>query len=94
MNPWIKILIAAWFVLISVLAVVLTIYDKVAAKRGNMRIPEKTLLFVSVLGGAAAMFFTMLIIRHKTKHTGFMAGLPAIMVIELVLLLIVLGIEI
>ena len=94
MNPWIKILIAAWFVLISVLAVVLTIYDKVAAKHGNMRIPEKTLLFVSVLGGAAAMFFTMLIIRHKTKHTGFMAGLPAIMVIELVLLLIVLGIEI
>ena len=35
-----------------------------------------------MLGGSAAMFVTMLIIRHKTKHPKFMIGIPVIMAVQ------------
>ena len=61
----------------SVLAAGLTVYDKIAAKtEGARRIPENTLMYVGFMGGAAAMYLTMLLIRHKTLHKKFMIGLP------------------
>lgn len=60
----------------SVNAVLMTVYDKRAAIRHERRIPEKTLLTAGALFGAAAMFLTMILIRHKTCHSMFMVGLP------------------
>ena len=62
--------------LISVAAVIITVYDKRAAKMHRKRIPEYVLLLVGLMGGALAMFLTMLIIHHKTRHRKFMFGLP------------------
>ncbi len=67
---------------ISALAVILTVYDKLAAKCRAGRVPEATLFAVSLLGGSAAMYFVMLLIRHKTKHKRFMLGLPAIIIVQ------------
>ncbi len=67
---------------ISALAVILTLYDKIAAKCRARRVPEATLFAVSLLGGSAAMYLTMLLIRHKTKHKRFMLGLPAIVMVQ------------
>ncbi len=67
---------------ISVLAVILTLYDKIAAKCRGRRVPEATLFAVSLLGGSAAMYLVMLLIRHKTKHKRFMLGLPAIVIVQ------------
>jgi uncharacterized membrane protein YsdA (DUF1294 family) len=39
-------------------------------------------LLLSLLGGSVAMFATMLMIRHKTKHLKFMLGIPAIMILQ------------
>ncbi|MBQ9079872.1 MAG: DUF1294 domain-containing protein [Clostridia bacterium] len=70
---------------ISLIAVVVTCYDKIAAtKRPKHRTPEATLLFISALGGSVAMFITMQIIRHKTKHKKFMIGIPVIIVLQIV----------
>lgn len=65
-----------WLGVISVISVIATIYDKIAAKTGNRRIAEKTLMLLGLLGGASMMLLTMLIIRHKTRHAKFMVGLP------------------
>lgn len=63
-----KILLA-YFCGISLCAAVLCIYDKIAAKRRpRRRIRERTLIFVSVFGGAPAMFLAMQLARHKTRH--------------------------
>lgn len=52
-------------------------YDKWAAKhRPRARIPERTLLLVAALGGAPAMWATMYLCRHKTRHAKFYVGLP------------------
>lgn len=65
-----------WLVIISAVSVILTVYDKIAAKTGSRRIAEKTLMLIGLIGGAGAMLVTMLIIHHKTRHAKFMAGLP------------------
>ena len=65
-----------WFAIISVVAVIVTVYDKIAAKATARRISEKSLMLIGLSGGALAMLITMLIIRHKTRHIKFMLGLP------------------
>ena len=71
-----------YLVLISLVAVGLTARDKRAARRGARRVPERTLLAVAVLGGAAVMLAAMRAIRHKTQHPKFMVGLPVIIVLQ------------
>ncbi len=70
------------FFAISALAAVITIGDKLAAKWGKRRVPEQTLFLLAAIGGAAAMYITMLLVRHKTKHKRFMLGLPLIIAVH------------
>jgi uncharacterized membrane protein YsdA (DUF1294 family) len=74
--PFLSNLIIIYFVVISLVAAVMTVADKIFAKKGMWRIPEATLMLVGLLGGALAMFITMRTVRHKTKHKKFMIGLP------------------
>ncbi len=72
------LILFAWLALINLIAMCMTIADKRRAvkKRSRDRIPERTLLLTAFLGGAPLMFFTMLVIRHKTRHKKFMILLP------------------
>ena len=74
------IISSIYLAVISLASIVVCIYDKVISKKNkvSLRIPEKVLLLLSALGGSLAMFATMLIIRHKTKHVKFMLGIPLI----------------
>lgn len=61
--------------------------DKSLARNRSRRISEKALFTVSAIGGAAAMYITMLFIRHKTKHKRFMIGLPLIIIAQAAVLI-------
>lgn len=74
-----------YFAAVAVISIILTVYDKAAAKRGAWRISEAMLMAVGFVGGALPMFITMKIIRHKTKHAKFMLGLPAEFLLHAVL---------
>ena len=74
----------AWLILISLISIIVTAADKVKAKRVSRRVPEATLMLLSVLGGSLAMLITMIIIRHKTKHPKFTVGIPVIIVLQIV----------
>ena len=82
-------LFVGYFLIISLFAIGLTLHDKRAARRGEWRIRERTLLIVSALGGSVAMFVTMRIIHHKTRHKKFMVGIPAIFVIQVAIVVVV-----
>ncbi len=56
--------------------------DKRRAKRGQWRIPEKT-LFLPLLGGTPGAIAGMHVFHHKTKHWYFRFGLPALLVLQL-----------
>ncbi len=62
--------------IISALAVALCVYDKAAAVARKYRVRESFLYLISFMGGALAMWITMLIVHHKTKRMGFMLTLP------------------
>jgi len=86
-NKIILLLLLAYVLIISVVAVCVTIYDKWAAKkRPKERTRESTLLLLSAIGGSVAMLLTMLAIRHKTKHIKFMLGIPLIIILHIALI--------
>lgn len=73
----------AYVAVISIVSIIVCIYDKIAAKHNpKHRTRESTLLLLSAIGGSVAMLLTMLLIRHKTKHMKFMIGIPLIMVVQ------------
>ena len=84
MNNIALSIFSAYILVISVISIIVCIYDKKISKKNRveLRTPEKTLLFLSALGGSVAMFITMLLIRHKTKHFKFMVGIPLIMIVQ------------
>ncbi len=85
MTWWLKLLLI-YFGVISVLTVLITVYDKLASKAGKWRVPEATLLLTGLFGGAFAEFITMQIIRHKTMHRKFMILLPLEIILHIALL--------
>lgn len=79
--------ILGYLAVVSVISIVVCIYDKIAAKHAKRhRTREATLLLLSAFGGSVAMLATMLLIRHKTKHVKFMLGIPLILILQAVAL--------
>ena len=74
-----------YFIAVSVIGAVVCVYDKLAAARSWKRVPERTLFFWALVGGGPGVYASMLLIRHKTLHRSFMLGIPAIMILQLVI---------
>lgn len=67
MNETLRYILISYIAVISLISAVVCIADKHNSKiKGRRRVPEKTLLLLSALGGSAAMLIVMLLIRHKT----------------------------
>lgn len=74
-----------YLIVISVFSAIVTVFDKLRAIRHGRRVSEKNLLLLSAIGGSGAMFVTMLLVRHKIRHLKFMLGIPAIIVVQLII---------
>ena len=59
--------------------------DKKRAIRGAWRISEASLFFTAFLGGSLGCILGMQHFRHKTKHWYFKYGMPAILVVQVLL---------
>jgi len=81
-------IITLYFIVINMLSLIICCYDKVQARVHGSRVSEKTLLVLSSIGGAPLMYFTMCIIRHKTRKLKFMLGIPFIFAIQILLLIV------
>lgn len=77
----------AYLLLINALGFVLMLVDKQKARKHRWRIPESTLMAVAALGGGIGSLAGMYLFRHKTKHPKFTVGIPAILVIQLAILI-------
>ena len=83
------IIIGAYLAVINLLSIILTTYDKRAARRGSWRVKERTLLLVSLIGGSIAMLAIMRLIRHKTKRFKFMLGIPVIIILQVAVIILI-----
>lgn len=59
--------------------------DKNLAQNNKSRVSESTLVLMSALGGAAGGLAAMYLFRHKTRHAKFFLGLPAMLLIHMII---------
>lgn len=83
MKSWLLLWILVW----NGIAFVLMGLDKGRAKGQKWRIPEKVLFLSATLGGSIGAMLGMSFFRHKTRHWSFRLGMPAILAVQIVLLL-------
>ena len=74
-----------YLLIINALGFLLMLVDKYKARNGLWRIPEATLMGVAALGGSIGSLAGMYLVRHKTQHPKFTAGIPAILIAQLAL---------
>ena len=74
-----------YLVIVNILGFALMGIDKKKAEKNKWRIPEKTLFIVAAIGGSVGSILGMKVFRHKTKHTKFTVGMPAILVFQLMM---------
>lgn len=82
-------LLIIYLVLVNAAAFLLMLADKLKAKKGAWRIPERTLIGIAVIGGSIGAIAGMNLFRHKTRHLKFSIGLPLILAVQVVLGLLV-----
>lgn len=61
--------------------------DKSRARRKVWRIPESSLFFIALIGGSIGSLLGMYGFRHKTRHWYFVWGMPAILVLQVAVIL-------
>lgn len=76
----------AYEAIISSVSIILVIIDKHRAKKRMRRVREATLFAIAVLGGSAAMYLTMCLVRHKTQKNRFVFGIPLIFILQCVII--------
>ncbi len=77
--------IIIYLIIINLIGFYMMWSDKRRAKWGKWRIPENTLFMVTALGGGIGTIAGMYTFRHKTKKLKFTIGLPAILILEIIL---------
>lgn len=75
-------MIGLYYLCMNIIAFILYGLDKKYAREGRWRIPEKTLLSIAMIGGAAGAWIGMQTFRHKTKHLSFRVFVPVFIVVH------------
>lgn len=60
-----------YFLSINIIAFLLCLIDKRKAIKNKYRIPESTLLLISLIGGCFGMLVSMKLYHHKTQKLKF-----------------------
>jgi uncharacterized membrane protein YsdA (DUF1294 family) len=86
MKPILILLV--YLVIINIIGFAMMGIDKKKAKKRSFRIPEASLFIIAVIGGSLGTIAGMYFFRHKTRHWYFVYGMPAILVLHIILALI------
>ncbi len=71
-----------YLIVVNALAWLLCGWDKRAAIRHRRRVPERTLFFWGIIGGAFGFWIGMYCFHHKTRHRSFTIGMPIVWMIQ------------
>lgn len=83
-------LLLEYLIATNLIGFVLMGIDKYKAKKRAFRIPEATLFIVAIIGGSIGSIIGMYAFRHKTRHWYFVYGMPAILILQILLIALLL----
>lgn len=81
--------ILIYILIVNVITFFIMWFDKHEAKIGDWRVPEKTLFLLVLLGGGIGGIAGMYAFRHKTRKWYFKIGFPAILIIQIIVIIYV-----
>lgn len=84
-------LIILYFVIVNIVGFIIMGIDKRKAVKRLWRIPESVLFTVALIGGSVGCILGMQLFRHKTRTWNFVYGMPAILLLQIILLLLILN---
>ncbi len=87
-NQKILIIYGGILILMSLITFITYGIDKVKAKKETRRIKEKTLLEMTILGGAIGALFGRIIFHHKTNKIYFSITIYLSLLAEILLVLL------
>ena len=79
-------IVLVYLIAINVVTFFMYGIDKWKAKKSKWRITEATLLSLAALGGSLGAWLGMKVWHHKTMHKKFKYGVPAIIILQFVLI--------
>lgn len=77
-------LVGCCLTVVNAVAFIMYGIDKYRARNAKWRIPEATLLMLAVVGGSVGAWLGMKAWHHKTRHMKFRYGVPAILLLQIV----------
>lgn len=83
-------LLLEYLIAVNLIGFALMSIDKYKAKKRAFRIPEATLFIVAIIGGSIGSIIGMYAFRHKTRHWYFVYGMPAILILQILLIALLL----
>lgn len=81
-------LLVIYFFIINIVGFAVMGIDKKRAIKQNWRIPEATLFLVALIGGSLGSTIGMRFFHHKTRHWYFVYGMPAILILQVIIFLV------
>ncbi|MBN1039499.1 MULTISPECIES: DUF1294 domain-containing protein [unclassified Clostridium] len=75
-------IVLIYLLFINFIGFCIMLIDKNRAIHKEWRVPEKTLIGISIIGGSIGMLLGMFTFSHKTKHLKFLLGIPVIIIIQ------------
>ena len=72
-----------YLLLINAAGLVIMCLDKLFAKKGVRRVPERTLLLIAFLGGSLGSLLGMLLAHHKTRKPKFYLLVPLFLALQI-----------
>ena len=75
-----------YLIIINIVTFLVYGIDKWKARKAMWRVREASLFMLAVLGGSIGAWLGMKVWHHKTQHKKFRYGIPAIIIIQLVII--------
>ena len=82
----IVVVAVALLVIMNIISFAMTGHDKKCARQGKWRVSERTLFLATACFGSLGGVLGMKVFHHKTKHWYFKVFFPALLVIQVALL--------
>ena len=74
--------IIIYMLVINIIAMLSIAFDKSAARNGEERVRESSLMLLAFLGGSPGMYVAMYLFHHKTRKKKFKIGVPIIFLVQ------------